>query len=218
MFNQQFRHRKVRDVRRCKRSTHTQRSRADQAIDLMQRLATRSKLTTPTASDHAFADSQRRNAQSLKKSASGRFLIRAQTTPNFFNRNRACPWLNAQSAQIANSLNRRTPAKRVNQYRRIQQYTCHEWLTRATRIGVSLCLYPLRRVAVPDMTIIGDPAERAFDVVPTLFVFEAAANELRDERAALTRTNSAVELFDQDIVESDVQSHVLTIAHTPFRH
>ena len=77
---------------------------------------------------------------------------------------------------------------------------------------MALCSDPLTRISVPVVTDIGESAQRRFDVVPALFIFEAAADEFGDEGASLTRSDAPIECLAQGVVQCYVQTHVRKIA------
>ena len=64
------------------------------------------------------------------------------------------------------------------------------------------------------MPRIGDSPQSRLDIVPPLFVLEAATNQLGDKGTALSGPDPSVEVSDQFILQSYVQSHGPSIAHS----
>lgn len=84
----------------------------------------------------------------------------------------------------------------------------------ATFIG-ALATDPVSGIVVPFVALVGDGTERGLDVVPPTLVIEPATNQLRDERAASPTPGTLIELGNELVIDRNVQSHVLTIAHCP---
>lgn len=82
----------------------------------------------------------------------------------------------------------------------------------ATLVG-PLSADPFTGIVIPLVALVGDGAERCLDIVPPPLVVEAAANQLRDERAAAPAARPLIELGNELVVDGDVQSHVPKIAH-----
>jgi hypothetical protein len=60
---------------------------------------------------------------------------------------------------------------------------------------------PFPRIFVPLVAAVAQLSQGGLDVVPALFVVEAAADQLGDEGAPLTSTDPPVELGDQRIIQ-----------------
>src|ERR1019366_2112988 len=87
----------------------------------------------------------------------------------------------------------------------------------AADVSGTLLAHPSSRIAVPVVLGVGQRADSGFDVVPATLVVERSPNRRRDERAALTPTNPAVESMHEFVVETYVQTHGHKLAHTVIR-
>src|ERR1019366_3301078 len=87
----------------------------------------------------------------------------------------------------------------------------------AADVSGTLLAHPSSRIAVPVVLGVGQRADSGFDVVPATLVVERSPNRRRDERAALTPTNPAVESMHDFVVETYVQTHGHKLAHTVIR-
>jgi hypothetical protein len=61
--------------------------------------------------------------------------------------------------------------------------------------------------------LVADLPERRPDQLPAPFVVECALDGRSDERRPAARPDTAVELADECVVERNVHTHVLSIAH-----
>jgi hypothetical protein len=82
----------------------------------------------------------------------------------------------------------------------------------ATLVG-ALVADPFTGIVIPFVALVGDGPERCLDIVPSPLVIESAANQLCDECAASPASSPLVEFGNELVINSYVQSHVLTIAH-----
>jgi len=82
----------------------------------------------------------------------------------------------------------------------------------ATPIG-ALAADPLSGIVIPFVALIGDRPERCLDIVPSPLVIESAANQFCDECAAPPASNPPVKSGNEHVIDGNVQSHVLSIAH-----
>jgi hypothetical protein len=65
------------------------------------------------------------------------------------------------------------------------------------------------------MTLVANRPEGRLDQFPAALVVESRLDRLRDEGTAAAWADAAVELFDQVVSKSNVQSHAHKLAHTP---
>ena len=82
----------------------------------------------------------------------------------------------------------------------------------ATPIG-ALAADPFTRIVIPFVALVGDSPKRCLDIVPSPLVIESAANQLCDQCAAPPASSPPIELGNELVIDGNVQSHVLTIAH-----
>lgn len=82
----------------------------------------------------------------------------------------------------------------------------------ATLVG-ALSADPFAGIVIPFVALVGDGPKRCLDIVPSPLVVEAAANQLCDECAASPASGPPVEFGNELVIDGNVQSHVLTIAH-----
>ena len=82
----------------------------------------------------------------------------------------------------------------------------------ATPVG-ALAANPFTGIVIPFVALVGDSPERCLDIVPSPLVIESAPNQLCDECAASPAPSPPVEFGNELVVNSNVQSHVPTIAH-----
>ncbi len=80
-------------------------------------------------------------------------------------------------------------------------------------VGPALAAYPVGRIVVPLVPLVGERAERLLEVVPTVLVIECSSDDLCDEGTATSGPCALIELVDEIVVEGDVYTHVLTLAH-----
>ena len=81
-------------------------------------------------------------------------------------------------------------------------------------VAVALCAHPCGGIVVPGVAVaVGQCPDARFDVVPSAFVIEAAADQLGDERTSAATPATAVELVEELVVELYVHSHVRRLAH-----
>jgi hypothetical protein len=85
--------------------------------------------------------------------------------------------------------------------------------TSATLVTVPLRAHPCGRIGVPIVLGVGQASEGGLNVVPPLFVVQSPPDELGNERAPATRTDSSAQLGDKLVIEHYVHTHVLTLAH-----
>ena len=78
---------------------------------------------------------------------------------------------------------------------------------------MSLTPHPLRRIVIPIVTGVRNPANRCLYVVPTTLIVKSALHELADEGAALAGACASIKFQDQRIRQCYVYSHVLSLAH-----
>jgi hypothetical protein len=83
----------------------------------------------------------------------------------------------------------------------------------APGVASALRTNPLGRIVIPVVTDIADCPERGLDVIPPALILQTPTHELGDERAPPPRSDPAIELGDEFVIEGYVQSHVLTLAH-----
>ena len=81
-------------------------------------------------------------------------------------------------------------------------------------VALSLLAHPSSGVVVPIVAGVGDGAEGPLDVVPAPFVVEPATNELCDEGASPSRADPPVKVRHKLVVQSNVQTHVPSLAHS----
>lgn len=74
----------------------------------------------------------------------------------------------------------------------------------AARVPMPLLAHPPGRVCVPLVIAILDASERFEDLIPAALVVQYPLDRLRDERAAPTPSDPAVELGDEAVVEAYV--------------
>lgn len=74
-------------------------------------------------------------------------------------------------------------------------------------IGTPLMTYPLRGIGIPLVPVGSDLPKGFHDVIPPALIVQRTADRLRDERAPLAPANSAVELLDKSLVQTDVHTH-----------
>jgi hypothetical protein len=84
-------------------------------------------------------------------------------------------------------------------------------------IAASLTMHPFGRILVPLVTCFRQLAERSFDVVPPPLVLQPTPNQLSDKRAAASWADSRIELGNEVVVQRNVQTHVLMLAHSGTR-
>lgn len=77
----------------------------------------------------------------------------------------------------------------------------------------TLATDPFAGIVVPFVALVGDSPQRSFDVVPSSLVLQATANQLGNEGATAPASSPLVELGYERIIDGNVQSHVLMIAH-----
>jgi hypothetical protein len=63
------------------------------------------------------------------------------------------------------------------------------------------------------VALVGDRPERCPDIVPSTLVIESVANQLCNECAASSASNPPIEFGDELVIDGNVQSSVLTLAH-----
>jgi hypothetical protein len=81
-------------------------------------------------------------------------------------------------------------------------------------VALSLLPHPSSGVVVPIVAGVGEGAEGPLDVVPPPFVVESATNELCDEGASPPRADPPVKVVHELVVQSNVQTHVPSLAHS----
>jgi hypothetical protein len=82
----------------------------------------------------------------------------------------------------------------------------------ATPVG-TLAADPFTGVVIPFVALVGDGPEHCLDIVPSPLVIESAANQLCDECTTSPASSPLVEFGNELVINGNVQSHVLTIAH-----
>jgi len=82
----------------------------------------------------------------------------------------------------------------------------------ATLVG-TLAADPFTGIVIPFVALVGDSPERCLDIVPSPLVIEPAANQLCDECATSPASGPLVEFGNELVINVNVQSHVLIIAH-----
>jgi len=83
----------------------------------------------------------------------------------------------------------------------------------ATPVG-ALAADPFTGIVIPFVALVGDSPERCLDIVPSPFVIEPAANQLCDKCATSPASGPLVEFGNELVIDGNVQSHVLNIAHS----
>lgn len=63
------------------------------------------------------------------------------------------------------------------------------------------------------MPLVGDGTQCGLDLVPPRLIVECSADQICDERTAQPGACPPIQLSDQLIVELNVYTHVLTLAH-----
>lgn len=211
MLDVQPGHREVLHVGGREARADADRGGADEAVGLMQRRAAVGVLASPAPCEHAFADSERRDTQPVEESSYEPLLVGAHPAPDLLDGDGAHPRLGADAAKASNSSGRGPTSERVDEHRRVEQQARHS--AGPTGVTASLRPHPLGRVVVPGVSGVSKRAERAFYLVPSPLVLESSPDQSRDERAALAVAHPGVELGDELVVQGNVQSHVLMLAH-----
>ena len=82
------------------------------------------------------------------------------------------------------------------------------------RVVTTLSAHPPGGVIVPFVPGVGESAKCRLDVLLPPLVLQTATNEFSDEGTALTRTDTAIQIGHEVVVERNVQSHVPMLAHS----
>ncbi len=82
----------------------------------------------------------------------------------------------------------------------------------ATLVG-TLAADPFTGIVIPFVALVGDSPERCLDIVPSPLVIEPAAYQFCDECATAPAPSPLVEFGNELVINGNVQSHVLIIAH-----
>lgn len=102
MFDLQFGHREIGDIRRRETGANAQSRSCDEAISLMKGRAALAEVATPGSGADSFGYTQRSKPKASKEPLGDRCLIGPQSAPNFLHRDHAHPRFDASSAQSRN--------------------------------------------------------------------------------------------------------------------
>ena len=81
------------------------------------------------------------------------------------------------------------------------------------RVTEALSTDPAGWVCVPLMFLIGESAKSSFDVLAAARIVECSTQRVRDEGAATPTADTLVELRDEVVLKTYVQSHGHTLTH-----
>jgi hypothetical protein len=139
-------------------------------------------------------------------------LARPESPNRLLDVDRARIWLVVRTGERQQSPARvRATAKEVDQDGRVEEN--RRQLPDAALISAPLLANPPAGILVPLVTGIRDRPERRFEQLPAVIVVQRPLNCTPDVRAAAASANPAVELSDDVVAESYVQTHGHNLAH-----
>jgi hypothetical protein len=206
-------HGEVIDVRSRERGLDAHGRSSDQAVGLMERGALDGEVAPPATGTLALGDTEGGEPEGLDEPSGNDLLVWPQPPPDLLDRDRAHPRLDAPTTEARHPGSSRPSAKGVDDHRGVEEKAGHSASSCSTLVAASLSTNPASRVVIPRVSFVGKLPEARLDLVPTAFVIEAATDELGDEGTPPPTSRPPVELGHQLVVESYVQTHVLSLAH-----
>ena len=213
MLDGEFAHRKVSRVAGRKPPIQRERRRRHEAVRLRERAAAPGELAPPLSGLPAFGYTQRRDSKAGKERASLPVLARPEASNRLLDVDRTGIGRITCTAERQEPRARvRATAKEVDEDGRVEENG--RQLPDAALIGAPLLANPLRGILVPLVTAIRDRAERRLEQLPAVIVVQRALDRTCDIGTTASRPHPAVELPDEGVAESYVQTHGHSVAHS----
>jgi len=203
MLDLELGHRKVLRIPGGETSADGGRGCRDQAVTLGESDAFSLKVLSPLSGQPSLGLSERHHTNAGDQSFGSRPFGRPQAARNLLDVDRTDVGSVSSSFEpVVALLSAREAAQQIDEYRGVEEDVRH--LPDAARVDPSLRGDPGSRVIVPFVTISRNRSDcRPDQPMPPLIV-ERARDSTRNERASLARTNVAIELPNELIVEGNV--------------